>query len=188
MQSAILNNFPITQQEYEELDTKFGKLCHHQSWQLLKKNINNNCSDDREDMLQEIRIALITAGSYYKRQTYIESNFKALEKHIEDPFTKSIFKELKHLWKNRTRHGANRQKFGKFQEIILERLVKKYVPKEKQPVKEQPLNIDSKFITYCKQITWNKQKLLGKKITREKAIRTGLVSLSEFDYLGASCN
>jgi hypothetical protein len=30
----------------------------------------------------------------------------------------------------------------------------------------------------------NAQKSLGKKITREKGIRTGMVSLSEYDYLG----
>lgn len=186
MQSSIFVNFPVTEAEYLELDQKFGKLCHHQSWQLLKKNINNNCSDDREDMLQEIRISLLTAGSYYKRQTYIESSFKALEKHIDNEFTKSIFKELKYLWKNRTKHGANKQKFGQFQEVILERLVKKYVPHDKHPKKDTPLQIDSKFATYCKNITWNKQKSLGKKITKEKSIRTGLVSLSEFDYLAAN--
>jgi hypothetical protein len=44
--------------------------------------------------------------------------------------------------------------------------------------------MDSKFATYCKAITWNAQKSLGKKITREKSIRTGMVSLSEYDYLG----
>lgn len=191
MQSNIFASFPITQDEYNELDDKFGKLCHHQSWQLLKKNVNNNCSDDREDMLQEIRIALITAGSYYKRQTYIESSFKVLDKHIknkqiDDDFTKFIVKELKTLWKNRTRHGANKQKFGPFQEVILERLVKKYIPLDIRPQKHQPLTVDTKFITYCKNVTWNKQKLLGKKITREKAIRTGLVSLSEYDYLASN--
>lgn len=186
---SIINSFPITNDEYGELDRKFGKLCHHQSWQLLKKNVNNNCSDDREDMLQEIRIALIRAGSYYKRQTYIEDSFEALEKHItKDDFSMFMLKELKRLWTNRTRHGANRQKFGEFQEVILDRLVKKYVPKADRPDRDRPLQVDTKFITYCKQITWNEQKHMGKKITREKSWRTGLVSLSEFDYLAGTLN
>ena len=46
--------------------------------------------------------------------------------------------------------------------------------------------IDGKFTTYCKAITWNAQKSMGKKITREKGIRQAMVSLSEFDYLSSS--
>jgi len=65
-------------------------------------------------------------------------------------------------------------------------LVKCLVPIKKRPSKKTPLLMDTKFITYCKAITWNAQKALGKKITREKSIRTGMVSLSEYDYLGGS--
>ena len=43
-------------------------------------------------------------------------------------------------------------------------------------------SIDTKFSTYCKAIVWNGQKSLGKKITREKSVRNGVVSLSEFDH------
>lgn len=63
--------------------------------------------------------------------------------------------------------------------------MEKYVPKDRRPAKDRPLSIDEKFTTYAKQIVWNSQKSLGKQITREKSWRTGLVSLSEFDYLGA---
>jgi len=52
-----------------------------------------------------------------------------------------------------------------------------------RPDRFAPLSIDSKFATYCKAIVWNGQKSMGKKITREKSIRSGMVSLSEFDYL-----
>jgi hypothetical protein len=182
----IVNAYPISNEEYMKLDDKFGKLCHYAAWQLKKKNSQNCLTNDPEDDVQEMRIALLRAGSYFKRQTYIEECFEALRKHVKDKFTKSIVKELKQLWKDRRKHGANRQKFGEFQEAILDRLVEKYVPKEARPAKDRPLSIDGKFTTYCKQIVWNAQKSLGKQITREKSWRTGLVSLSEFDYLGST--
>lgn len=180
---TIVGNFPVTQREYEMLDTKFGNLCHYAAWQLKKKNSKNNQTNEPEDDVQELRIALIRAGSYYKRQTYIEECFASLEKYIKDMFIRKMVRQLHQLWEDRRRHGANRQKFGAFQEVILDRLVRKYVPKIFRPQRDQPLRIDAKFTTYCKQIVWNAQKSLGKKITREKSWRTGLVSLSEFDYL-----
>lgn len=181
----VMNAFPITEQEYTQLDEKFISLCHYQAWQLLKMNANNNCTDDQEDIVQDLRIALIRAGSYYKRQTYIEQSLNVLYKHVRDPFNRRILRQLRKLWNNRKRHGANRQKFGDFQEIILDDLIQKYVPRKEQPKKDHPLNIDPKFIRYCKQITWNELKLKGKQITRDKSWRTGLASLSEYEYLGA---
>lgn len=180
---TIVNTFPITTEEYEILDKNFGRLCHYAAWQLKKKNSQNNQLNEPEDDVQELRIALIRAGSYYKRQTYIEECFQALYVHARDRFIRRLLKHLLKLWADRRRHGANRQKFGEFQEEILERLVKKHVPKEFRPVRDQPLRLDAKFTTYCKQIIWNAQKSLGKKITRDKSWRTGLVSLSEYDYL-----
>lgn len=185
---TIVNKFPITEPEYKLLDEKFGNLCYYAAWQLKKKNAQNYFSKDPlgEDDVQELRIALIRAGSYYKRQTYIESCFEALEKHAKDPFIKKVVLSLQKLWDDRRRHGANRQKFGEFQEQLLDRLVKKHVPKEDRPNKLRPVQMDAKFFTYAKQIIWNACKSLGKKITREKAIRHGLVSLSEYDYLGVA--
>ena len=183
---SISAKFPITTEEYQILDEELGKLCHYASWQLNKKNSKNNHTDDPEDTVQELRIALLRAGSYYKRQVYIESSFKAIRKFVQDPFTKKVMKVLRKLWKNRKRHGANRQKFGIFQEVILDQILSKVVPAEALPNKEAPLLMDLKFATYCKQIVWNAQKQMGKKITREKSWRTGLVSLSEYDYLGST--
>jgi hypothetical protein len=180
---TIVRTFPITEQEYSELDDRFGNLAHYAAWQLKKKNSKNSMTNDPDDDVQELRIALMRAGSYYKRQTYIEDSFAALDSHVKDKFVKGLVKELEQLWTDRRRHGANRQKFGSFQELILDRLLKKYVPFEKRPMKDRLLKIDAKFSTYCKQIMWNEQKALGKQITREKSWRTGLVSLSEFDYL-----
>jgi hypothetical protein len=183
---TIVNKYPISSDEYSLLDTKFGNLCHYAAWQLKKKNSQNSLTNDPEDDVQELRIALIRAGSYYKRQCFIEASFESLDKFVKDKFIKALVGELKNLWENRRRHGANRQKFGEFQEIILERLVRKHVPKDQRPSITNSLRIDTKFATYCKQIIWNAQKSLGKQITRDKSWRTGLVSLSEFDYLGST--
>ena len=185
---TIVNKFPITEEEYQLLDEKFGNLCYYAAWQLKKKNSQNYFSKDPlgEDDVQDLRIALIRAGSYYKRQTYIESCFDALNEHAKDPFIKKMSVSLQKLWEDRRRHGANRQKFGEYQEQILDRLVLKHVPKKERPDKRKPVKMDTKFYTYAKQIIWNASKSIGKKITREKAIRHGMVSLSEFDYLGAS--
>lgn len=183
---GIMTSFPITNEEYELLDQRFGKLAHYAAWELKRKNAKNANMNDPDDDVQQLRIALIKAGSYYKRQTYIESCFEALDKHLKDKFIMKVFEELKQLWEDRRRHGANRQKFGIHQQVILDRLVAKYVPEEDRPKRDEGLKLDMKFATYCKQILWNEQKSLGKKITKEKSWRTGLVSLSDFDYLGVA--
>lgn len=202
---SIQNDYPVAKEEFLELNNKFGQLCHYAAWQLKKKNSNNNHTDDQEDIAQDLQIALMRAASYYKRQTYIEDcltllsssfglfvevdedgeiHFKVTDKSDHnDKLIRSVIKELWDLWLNRTRHGANRQKFGKYQEAILDLLVKKFVKKVERPKKDASLLIDAKFVTYCKQIIWNQQKAIGKKITREKSWRNGMVSLSEYDYL-----
>ncbi len=180
----IQDSFPVTEEEYLALDDKFGELCEYQAWQLIKKNTRNNHTDSQEDIAQDMRMALLRAASYYKRQCYIEECLSLCGKNAKDAVIKSVVKQLKNLWKNKTKHGANKQKFGPHQEKMLDKLVRSIVPKKQRPNRRAPLRIDSKFTTYCKAITWNAQKSLGKKITREKSIRTGMVSLSEFDYLG----
>lgn len=182
MQNVVIN-WPISVEEYELLEKQFIKLCHKQAWILLGMNWKNNCTDEQEDIVQDLRISMIKAASYYKRQTYIEKSFEALKEHVDDAFIFRVVNELQDLWDNRTRHGANRQKFGDHQELILEKLLKKHVPKANRPDKKAPINIDTKFKTYCKQITWNELKQKGKKITREKFWRSGMVSTSEFDYM-----
>ena len=108
------------------------------------------------------------------------------EEYAKELFIKQVLQELIHLWKNKTRHGANRQKFGIYQEQILNQLTRVLVPSGIWPKKYAPLRVDSKFNTYAKVITWNRLKALGKRITREKPLRTGQVSLSEYDYLAKS--
>ena len=183
----ICVRFPVTQEEYLVLDDMLGRLAQDVAWKLVKKNSRNNHTEDQEDICQEVRISMLRAGSYYKRQVYIEKCLDLCEEYVgKDRFMKRMVTELRELWDNKTRHGANRQKFGPHQEKLLDNLVKTLVPRTKRPSKKDALKIDSKFNTYCKAIMWNSQKAMGKKITREKVIRTGLVSLSEFDYLSAT--
>jgi hypothetical protein len=183
----ICIKFRITEDEYKELNKEFGRLCWKAAHELKRKNSRNNFTDEPEDIYQELASAMLRAGSYYKRQCYIEKCLKAAKLYAgEDTFMSRILASLQELWDNRTRHGANRQKFGPFQERILDRIVRRIVPKDERPSREDTLNIDTKFRTYCKAIVWNGQKSMGKKITREKVIRSGQVSLSEYDYLGGS--
>jgi len=179
----VCYNFPISTEEFQELEDKFTKLCWHAAHELKKKNSRNNFTDEAEDIHQNLIIDLMRAGSYTKRQRYIEKCLAVSKRYAQDDFMKAIINELENLWNNRTRHGANRQKYGKFQEQLLEQIVKQVVPKNERPDKKEPLKIDSKFSTYCKAIVWNGQKSMGKKITREKIIRSGMVSLSEFSHL-----
>lgn len=180
---TIINNYPVTEEEYLELDARFGNLCHYASWQLKKKNSRNSMTNDPDDDVQELRIALLRAGSYYKRQTYIENCFTALDAHVTDKFIKILVSQLQQLWTDRRRHGANKQKFGEFQELILDKLIAKHVPKDVRPSKTAQLKVCTKFATYAKQIVWNAQKALGRDITKYKCIRNGMVSLSEHAHL-----
>lgn len=176
-------DFPITEEEFLELDKRFGNLAQYAAWQLYKKNTKSNHTDEQADIAQDLNLALLRAGSYYKRQVYIESCLEMCEEYADDGFLKLIIQELKCLWKNKTRHGASRQKFGPMQEQILNKITNTIIPPEKVPDKKASLRLDAKFSTYAKAITWNAQKAMGKKITKERGLRQGLVSLSEYDYL-----
>jgi hypothetical protein len=180
----ICRQFPVTTGEFEQLEKKFGNLCQYAAWQLIKKNSRNNHTDEQEDITQELRVSLLRAGSYYKRQVYIEKCLRLCAAHARDKLLVKVVASLQDLWDNKTRHGASRQKFGPYQEHLLDQIVKKVVPKSQRPSKREPLMMDTKFATYCKAITWNAQKSIGKKITKEKPLRCAQVSLSEYSYLG----
>ena len=180
----ILTNWRINTEEFNMLYKKFGQLCYYAAWQLANKNNKNNHQNDLEDFYQELVISLIKAGSYTKRQNYIESCFELIEKYAKEEQDIKLLNKLKNLWDNRTRHGANHQKFGSKQEKLLDNLLLKLVPTEQLPDKNKKLQINAKFSSYCKQIIWNQIRFMGKKITREKPIRVGTVSLSDFSYLG----
>ncbi len=182
---SVCKEFPVTDAEWAELEAKFDKLALYAGWQLIKMNAKNNHTDEIQDVAQELRCSIYRAGCYYKRQTYIEACLAAAKRHVKDDVVASVVEELSDLWDNKTRHGANRVKYGEFQQELLEQILKSYVPESEIPDRNKKLNIDAKFVTYCKIIVWNAKKSMGKKITREKSWRTGLVSLSTFDHLGA---
>jgi len=180
---SIINTYPVKDEEYKVLEDNFEDLVHYQGWQLLKKNSQNNHTEEEEDIAQELRLAMIRAGSYHKRQVYIQTCLATARKHISGGMIDELLTQLEDLWQNRKRHGAHRQKFGPHQEQMLMKIVKKHVPKAERPDPAAPLKMDETFSTYCKAITWNAQKSIGKKITKEKSWRSGLASISEFDYL-----
>lgn len=185
MKNDICLTYRINDEEYAELDEKFTKLVYFAAHALKRKNTRNNHTDEIEDISQDLQLSVLRAGSYYKRQIYIEKCLALAKKYSEgDTLIHNIVLELENLWQNRTRHGANRQKYGPHQEKLLDKIVRRVVPEEERPRKKAKLKFDSKFSTYCKAIVWNTQKSMGKKITREKSIRSGLVSLSEFDLWG----
>lgn len=186
MKQDICKVWKISSDEYFLLDAELGALAEYQAWDLIKRNAKSNFTDDQSDIAQNLRIAMLKAGSYYKRQVYIEKCLSLCKKHIDDEFNKKIIDSLEDLWKNKTRHGAHKQKFGPDQEKILYKMVRKFVPKKERPDKNAKLVLNSEFLNYCKSVTWNEQKAMGKKITREKAIRSNQVSLSEYDYLSGA--
>ncbi len=181
---SILDAWRVTPEEFKKLDKAFGQLCYFAAWQLSRKNTKNNHQHDLEDFYQSLVFSLLRAGSYTKRQVYIVASLAACNKYTKDTMCLLVLSNLQKLWDDRTRHGANRQKFGPRQERMLDKLMSKVVPIEERPSKDRPLEIDVQFARYCKQIVWNEQRTMGKKITREKPLRVGMVSLSEFDYLG----
>lgn len=180
---SICEAFPISEREYKSLEVEFSNLTRFASWQLIKKNTKNNHTDEFDDINQELLMAMLRAGSYYKRQIYIEQSLSVVKKYAKDNFMLFVLHELEELWNNRTRHGANKQKFGYWQEMLLEKMVQSCVPKKYHPQKDQILKMDPKFATYCKAIVWNAQKSMGRKITREKSIRSSMASLSEYEHI-----
>lgn len=181
--NPMFTSFKLSDEEFALLMNKFDKLATFASWQLKRKNNQNNLTDDVDDIAQELRIAIYRAGVYYKRQVYIEECLRLADEYARDRFVRGLLAELRYLWTNRTKHGAHKQKFGTYQEKMLDMIVAMCVPPKCRPNPQNILKIDKKFTTYCKQITWNQQKSLGRKITRERSIRSGLVSLSEHDYV-----
>lgn len=178
----LIDTFAVTDEEYKLLQDQFGELEYFAAWQLMRKNVKNNHTEDIDDIMQQLHMSIIRAGRYYKRQVYIESCLEKAEEFASDQFLKDVVKELKFLWDNKTKHGANKQKFGPHQEKLLDHIIEKCVPPEIRPNPQSPLRIDKKFHTYCKAIAWNQQKSMGRKISRERTIRSGQVSLSQFDY------
>lgn len=182
----IFRSFSLSNSEFQALYKKFNYLAKFAAWQLIKKNVRNNHTDELEDIEQDLLIAILRSAVYYKRQVYIESCLDAGLKHVKDKFTSQLVNRLAKLWDSRKKHGANKQRFGESQEKILECIIKNFVPIQFRPDPKKPLIIDSEFATYCKSITWNQQRAMGRKITKERGIRSSMVSLGDYSYLASS--
>ena len=178
-----MNKFIVTNEEFEKLQKEFGQLCYFISWQLLKKNVKNNHTEDMQDISQNLQMSMLRAGVSYKRQCYIERSFELCKEYAKDEFLVKLLNELWYLWSNRKNKGKTKTKFSANQEELLDTILKKVVPSKQIPNPSDELEVDEKFINYCKSIMWNEQKSIGKKITRERSIRSSSVSLSEFSHL-----
>jgi hypothetical protein len=177
-------SFTISSEEYVLLEKEFNQLCYFVSWQLMQNNSKNNHQHEIDDFKQDLLMAVLRAGSYYKRQTWIESVFLKLDQYVpKETIWEEINKSLQHLWSRKTHHGAYKRKFGEEQEEILEMMANKFVPVEEIPLKSLHVMINNKFKIYAKRIIWNASRFIGKKITKEKQIRVGQVSLSEHEFL-----
>ena len=176
--SSILVSFPITQKEFDQLEDLFGDLVHHMAWQLKRRNAQNNLTDELEDIEQELRISIMRAASYYKRQVYIHECLRFAQRKVKDPMLRAIVKKLRKCWIGRKR--VRKRRFNDHHEAILEQLIQNF---PNRPSRTAELVVDTKFITYCKSIAWNCLKNMGKKISKERSLRCGLVSLYYNDFL-----
>ena len=179
----ILKEWPISDEEFQDLEKQFARLSHKQAWTLIKMNYRNNFSDEEEDIVQDMRLGMMKAAAYTKRQRYTVACFEKLREHCHDAKELLLIDEMESIWEERKNPGGGKRKFDKPREKLLEKLVKKYVPEQDRPNRNERLILDARFKTYCKTITWNEIKQKGKRITREKFWRSGIVSLSEHEFL-----
>jgi hypothetical protein len=188
----IQRAFPITSEEFLRLEKQFDNLLHFASWKLLRGNEGGLHTEQEEDIYQELRIAMLKAASYYKRQTWVEACFKVLQENVlanhgeicgKTPLIRGRFQleveRLSDRWSGRAHHkrGAS---FGEHEEQELKRLIERM---PERPDCDTPLVIDAQFRTYAKSIIWNHEKQMGKRIGKEKPLRAGCVSLSENQHL-----
>ncbi len=78
-----------------------------------------------------------------------------------------------------------KKKFCNDHELMLTELVSKHVPEKLQPKQSDPLEFTEKFLAYCKRISWNRCKALGANVTKNRSVRSGMVSISSFNYMAS---
>lgn len=181
----IQKRYPISTKEYKSLDEKYGKLCWYAA-QKLTSSIRRGC-EDLDDFHSEIVIGMCRAGSYYKRQIYIEGLFKFFEQRdLQDYIScgdQYKLETIQNKWTNK------KSSFQETDENELIALSKKYtgIVKQKQcgslPKQIQPLTFSQKFQIYCKAIIWNTCKSLGQQINKENMHRCAEISLDEWGFL-----
>lgn len=186
MPAACLKRFSLSNDEWMQLHKQFHKLSCFQARSLVDRNNMGSHTDDYEDIEQEMRQHVVIAAMYHKRQCFIDDSFKVLKGYVKNKKDTREFLQLEMLWvKKRTEDGV-KQKFGREQEARLQKMIDELVPEGERPDPSNPLRFTEQFITYCKQITWNRIRTLGRNISKQKPIRSGLVSISSYNYLASN--
>lgn len=174
----IQKKYPVTNEEFEVLEKKYGKLCWFAASNLTYSN--RKSEEDLQDFHSEILIGMFRAGSYYKRQTFIENVFEYLDKCkiYMEPIDISSLQTLKNTWKRKA-------DFNETHEVIIREILKKYEDaiNEDAPKDNLTLQFDEKFEIYCKSIIWNTKKSLGQSISKENKYKCKEISLDEWEFL-----
>ena len=134
--------------------------------------------DSFDDITQEILIDMYSAACYYKRFLHLENSFEIAKRYTSGSTLIKI-NQLETDWKNRKHHGARKSKFGLEEENELETIIKENVPESEAP-KIKKIDV-SKFKNYASQCMWNRERNLGKRITKMASINKNMVSLSGDD-------
>ena len=192
----IQKRYPVTDAEFEVLDEKYGKLCWFAASKLA--SANRKSEEDLQDFHSEILIGMFRAGSYYKRQTFIESTFKYLDKSRVFMSSEDLadLNLLQKMWYQRKAY------FTEIHEVLIREVLGKYTdaleektPSDKEPLEFNPANQKTyvnangetkkvnPFEVYCKAIIWNTKKSLGQAISKENEHKCKEVSLDEWNFL-----
>jgi hypothetical protein len=171
----IQKRYPISDQEYGELDKKYGKLCWFAASKLAGKQ--HRTPEDLDDFHAEIQIGMCRAGSYYKRQTFIEKAFDYLDQHKLSKDDKSKINDLKEIW------FTKKSAFTEDKEDILRAILDSKQKETKEIDGNVSLEFDEKFKIYCKAIIWNTAKALGQQISKENSARASEMSLDECPFI-----
>jgi hypothetical protein len=174
----IQKKYPVSDQEYEILNTQYGKLCWFAANKLARSNRRED--EDLQDFHSEIQIGMFRSGSYYKRQVFIDKSFRYLKFFF--PFMTlpeiSMLNSIKDKWQNRKNH------FGEKEEAqlrVLLQVCKRQGRRTPDPAKA--LFMGKRFNIYCKAIIWNTYKALGQCVSKENERRNKEVSLDEWAFL-----
>lgn len=126
-------NYFISNDEFDELNDKFGDLIYFIAHQIIHRN--SNIFLEFDDIVQELRSILVYSVITLKKQDYIEKSLFALQNHIkEGDAMKDTVNRLDELWRSRKKKGSGFRKFDKYQEKKLDRMIQ-LIPKMKDPLK-----------------------------------------------------
>ena len=173
----IQKRYPVTDEEFDYLVQKYGKLCWFAATKL--GNQKHRLPEDLSDFHSEIQLGMCRAGSYFKRQTFLEKCFTHLEQSDLSSEDKSILEEIQKIW------NTKKALFGEKEEDRLLELFNKYRDNVDFSDHDR-LIFNEKFEVYCKSIIWNTTKTLGEHISRENSLRASEISLDEYPFIAGN--